>query len=295
MKIEKYAAIDIGSNAVRMLIANVINDKNGNVYFQKNSILRVPIRLGSDTFTLGDISKKNIDRLLNAVKAFNLLIKVNEVIDFNVYATSALREAKNKNDVIKFIKEKTNIEIEIIDGKKEANLISSHNLFQGINNYSNILYVDVGGGSTEFSVFKNGKRVLEKSFKIGSVRLLNNRVHKKTWNDIQKWVITSTKDLDKLSIVGTGGSINKIHKLTNSKEGVPLSLTSLNNFYNKISSLTYEERIIEFELSPDRADVILPATQIYLKTMKWSNTFVIYIPKIGLSDGMIEEIYKSRK
>ena len=295
MKLEKYAAIDIGSNAVRILIANVISDNCGNVYFHKNSLVRVPIRLGTDTFISGDISKKNTTRLIKAMKAFNLLMNLHDIIDYRAYATSAFREAKNKIHIIKLVKEKTGIEIEVIDGKKEAKLISTQNLFQEINKKSNFLFVDVGGGSTEFSIIKDGNRVIEKSFKIGSVRLLNNLVSNSLWNEVEKWIIKNTKCFDKLSLLGTGGNINKIHKLTNSKEGMPISLVTLSLFYKKISSITYNERIINYQLNPDRADVILPATQIYLRAMQWSKSSSIFVPKIGLSDGMIEELYRLRK
>ena len=295
MKLEKYAAIDIGSNAVRILIANVISDNSGNVYFHKNSLVRVPIRLGTDTFISGDISKKNTTRLIKAMKAFNLLMNLHDIIDYRAYATSAFREAKNKIHIIKLVKEKTGIEIEVIDGKKEAKLISTQNLFQEINKKSNFLFVDVGGGSTEFSIIKDGNRVIEKSFKIGSVRLLNNLVSNSLWNEVEKWIIKNTKCFDKLSLLGTGGNINKIHKLTNSKEGMPISLVTLSVFYKKISSITYNERIINYQLNPDRADVILPATQIYLRAMQWSKSSSIFVPKIGLSDGMIEELYRLRK
>ena len=295
MKIEKYAAIDIGSNAIRTLIANVVTNENGNVFFSKNALVRVPIRLGEDTFTSGNISKENIKRMLRAMKAFKLLMKVHSVVDFNAYATSALREANNRTHVVELIKEKTGIKIEMIDGEKEAKLISSLNLFQGINKQSNFLYVDVGGGSTEFSLFKNGNRVIEKSFKIGTVRLLNNMVSDLLWDEVKKWIVDKTKDLEKLSILGTGGNINKIHKMTQTKEGKPITSATLHLLYEKMSLLTYNERIINYELNPDRADVILPASKIYLRAMQWSNTSKIFVPKIGLSDGMIEELYRSRK
>jgi len=294
MKIEKYAAIDIGSNAIRTLIANVVTNENGNVFFSKNALVRVPIRLGEDTFTSGNISKENIKRMLRAMKAFKLLMKVHSVVDFNAYATSALREANNRTHVVELIKEKTGIKIEMIDGEKEAKLISSLNLFQGINKQSNFLYVDVGGGSTEFSLFKNGNRVIEKSFKIGTVRLLNNMVSDLLWDEVKKWIVDKTKDLEKLSILGTGGNINKIHKMTQTKEGKPITSATLHLLYEKMSLLTYNERIINYELNPDRADVILPASKIYLRAMQWSNTSKIFVPKIGLPDGMIEELYRSK-
>ena len=295
MKIEKYAAIDIGSNAIRTLIANIVTNENGSVFISKNALLRAPIRLGEDTFTSGNISNHNIKRMLRAMKAFKLLIKVHSVVDYNVYATSALREANNRLHVVELIKKKTGIEIEMINGKKEAKLISSLDLFQGINKQSNFLFVDAGGGSTEFSILQNGDRVIEKSFKIGTVRLLNNMVSDLLWDEVKKWIVDKTKDLDKLSILGTGGNINKIHRITQTKEGKPITSKTLRHIYKKMSLLTYNERIINYQLNPDRADVILPALQIYLRAMQWSNTSKIHVQKIGLTDGMIEELYMSRK
>ena len=294
MKIEKYAAIDIGSNAIRILIANVIINNSVNVVFFKNSLVRVPIRLGEDTFTSGNISNLNIKRMLKAIKSFKLLINIHEVIGYSVYATSALREAKNKSYVIKLIKEKTGVEIEIIDGEKEAKLISSSNLFKEIYKNSNVLYVDVGGGSTEFSIMQNGKRVIEKSFRIGTVRLLKGVVSDLLWMELKNWLVKNTKTFEKLTILGTGGSIGKIQKLTQENDNKPIDLKALQLLYQKVSLMTHSERIIKYQLNPDRADVILPALNIYIKTMEWSKISEIVVPKIGLSDGMIEEIYRSK-
>ena len=294
MKIEKYAAIDIGSNALRILIANVITDNKGNINFHKNSLVRVPIRLGEDTFTIGEISKLNIKRIIKAIKAFKHIIKIHKVIDFNAYATSALREAKNSDLIVKSIKKKTGINIDLIDGKKEASLISSVNFFQGIDKKLNFLYVDVGGGSTEFSVISNGDRICEKSFKIGTVRLLNNMVKDNIWNEIKNWIVAKTSNIHGLSLIGTGGNINKIHKITSTKDYDPISYSSIRNLSKFMERLTYEERIVRYHLNPDRADVILPALNIYLKALKWSGSKKIYVPKTGLSDGMIQELYMNK-
>ena len=294
MKIEKYAAIDIGSNALRILIANVITDNKGNINFHKNSLVRVPIRLGEDTFTKGEISKLNIKRIIKAIKAFKHIIKIHKVIDFNAYATSALREAKNSDLIVKSIKKKTGINIDLIDGKKEASLISSVNFFQGIDKKLNFLYIDVGGGSTEFSVISNGDRIYEKSFKIGTVRLLNNMVKDNIWNEIKNWIVAKTSNIHGLSLIGTGGNINKIHKITSTKDYDPISYSSIRNLSKFMEKLTYEERIVRYHLNPDRADVILPALNIYLKALKWSGSKKIYVPKTGLSDGMIQELYMNK-
>ena len=294
MKIEKYAAIDIGSNALRILIANVITDNKGNINFHKNSLVRVPIRLGEDTFTKGEISKLNIKRIIKAIKAFKHIIKIHKVIDFNAYATSALREAKNSDLIVKSIKKKTGINIDLIDGKKEASLISSVNFFQGIDKKLNFLYVDVGGGSTEFSVISNGDRICEKSFKIGTVRLLNNMVKDNIWNEIKNWIVAKTSNINGLSLIGTGGNINKIHKITSTKDYDPISYSSIRNLSKFMEKLTYEERIVRYHLNPDRADVILPALNIYSKALKWSGSKKIYVPKTGLSDAMIQELYMNK-
>ena len=294
MKIEKYAAIDIGSNALRILIANVITDNKGNINFHKNSLVRVPIRLGEDTFTKGEISKLNIKRIIKAIKAFKHIIKIHKVIDFNAYATSALREAKNSDLIVKSIKKKTGINIDLIDGKKEASLISSVNFFQGIDKKLNFLYVDVGGGSTEFSVISNGDRIYEKSFKIGTVRLLNNMVKDNIWNEIKNWIVAKTSNIHGLSLIGTGGNINKIHKITSTKDYDPISYSSIRNLSKFMEKLTYEERIVRYHLNPDRADVILPALNIYSKALKWSGSKKIYVPKTGLSDAMIQELYMNK-
>jgi exopolyphosphatase/guanosine-5'-triphosphate,3'-diphosphate pyrophosphatase len=293
MKIEKYAAVDIGSNAIRVLISNVIKNEKGNIFFSKNALVRVPIRLGQDSFTSGNISNTNIKKLLDAIKAFKLIINLHNVVHFNVYATSAIREASNHSHVVQLIKNKTGIEIEVIDGKKEAKLISSLNLFQGLNKQSNFLYVDVGGGSSEFSIIQNGKRIEEKSFKIGTVRILNNLVSDLLWDEVKNWIIDKTKKFDSLLMLGTGGNINKIHKITETKDGEPISLLTIKNLHKKMSSITYNQRIIDYELNPDRADVILPALKIYIRTMQWGGVHKIFVPKIGLADGMIQELYKS--
>lgn len=293
MRIEKYAAIDIGSNAIRMLIANAINN-NGYIFFSKNSLVRLPIRLGNDTFTFGYISKKNIKRLLEAIKAFKLIMKIHNVIDYSAYATSAMREAKNGIDVVELIKNKSGIKIELIDGEREAKLTSSLNLYKNFRKDINFLFVDVGGGSTEFSIIHNGKRVVEKSFKIGTVRNLNKTISDLLWDNIKKWITDQTKKFKKLSILGTGGNINKIHKITSTEDEKPINYRTLNLLYKKMSELTYDQRITNYQLNPDRADVILPALKIYLLAMKWSKSSEIFVPKKGLTDAMIEELYNKK-
>ena len=293
MKIRKYAAIDIGSNAVRLLVSNVI-DYKGQVLFQKDALVRVPIRLGQDTFTKGKISKKNIRRIIKSIKAFRLLMKVHGVEYYLAFATSALRGAKNCSQVVESVFNKSKIQIEIIDGKKEAKIISNTNVFENIDIEKTFLYIDVGGGSTELSILKGGKTINSISFKIGTVRLLNKGFDQNIWNQLEIWIKKYTNIYSKIYLLGTGGNINKLHKMANIKENRPITFLTLNLIYNKLKGLTYEERIVELELNPDRSDVIMPATQLFLKILEWSGAKVIYVPKVGLSDGMIRELYKTK-
>ena len=291
MELEKFAAIDIGSNAIRMLVANVVIREGLPPSFHKNSMVRVPIRLGEDSFTVGEISKQNLKRMVHSFKAFKQIMKVHGVAHYKAYATSALREASNTSWVIEKIKDKTGITIEVIDGRKEAEIISANTPTNPAFGRKTYLYVDVGGGSTEFSVLKNGERLASKSFKIGTVRLLNNLVADRVWEEVKEWIIRHTESFKKISVLGTGGNINKLIKLTNTKEGKPLSLVTLTGIYHQLEQLTYEERVLKFKLNPDRADVILPATQIYLRAMGWSGATRIFVPKAGLADGMIQSMF----
>ncbi len=295
LKIRKFAAIDIGSNAIRLLVNNVIEEKGKETQFRKSSLVRVPIRLGQDSFTLGEISETNAQRMIDAMKAFKLLMNVHGVEKYMACATSAMREANNGYEIAETIHKKTGVKIDIIDGKKEAAIIASTDLHQLIEKDKAYLYVDVGGGSTEFTIFSQGKIVISKSFKIGTVRLLNKMIEDTVWTEIERWIKTQTKPYNKLSIIGSGGNINKLHKLSGRKPGQPLSYIWLNAQYQFLQSLTYDERISELGLNPDRADVIIPATRIYLLAAKWSGAKKIHVPKIGLSDGIIKLLYYTEK
>ena len=292
MIIKKYAAIDIGSNAVRMLISNVIEEKGKVPKFKKSSLVRVPIRLGQDAFTSGEISEVNITKMKDTMNAFKLLMKSHEVITYMACATSALREASNGAAVVNEIKEASGVTVEIIDGKKEAAIIASTDLKTFINQDSNYLYVDVGGGSTELTIFSNGRIIKSKSFKVGTVRLINNMVDEPViWDKIKSWIKTNTADLGKITMIGSGGNINKIHKLSGKTVDKPLSYIFLNAQFHFFSAMSYSDRISEIGLNPDRADVIIPALKIYLNAMKWSGSKKMYVPKIGLSDGMVKTLY----
>ena len=292
MKVKKLAAIDIGSNAIRILIANVVQEVGEHPVYMKSEMIRVPIRLGQDSFTVGEISKKNMKRVVKAMKAFRLIMKVNGVKHYMACATSALRESNNADELVALVKKKAKIKIEVIDGRKEAEIISNTTILNDFGQNLNYLYVDVGGGSTEFSVLQGGKRIVSKSFKTGTVRMINNMVNEKVWFEIEKWIQTHTAGIEKLALLGSGGNINKIFKLSNTKEGKPLTYIKINTFYQDLKMLTYEQRILKYNLNLDRADVILPALEIYLKALKWSGATKVFVPKIGLADGMIKMMYK---
>ncbi|MBF4493074.1 exopolyphosphatase [Flavobacterium sp. JLP] len=291
INIKKFAAIDIGSNAMRLLISNVVEQDGKEPQFNKSSLVRVPIRLGQDAFTVGEISAENIDRMVDAMKAFNLLMKVHKVERYMAFATSAMREAYNAKEVVALIKKKADIKIEIIDGKKEAAIIASTDLHHLLKTDETYLFVDVGGGSTEFTLFSDGKMINSRSFKAGTVRLLNGMVHDVVWDEIEKWIKTNTADYDEVTLIGSGGNINKLFKMSGKQQEKPLSYIYINSQYAFLNSLTYEQRIAELGLNSDRADVIIHATRIYLNAMKWSGARQIYVPKIGLSDGIVKAMY----
>lgn len=294
ISIKKYAAIDIGSNAMRLLITNVVEQEGKETQFNKSALIRVPIRLGQDAFTVGEISEENISRMVDAMEAFRLLMKVYKVERFKACATSAMREAYNGKEVSEIIKEKSQIDIDIIDGKKEAAIIASSDLDSFLATDKTYLFVDVGGGSTEFSLFSNGVMIASKSFKNGTVRLLNDMVNEIVWHEIEKWIKTTCEPFENIILIGSGGNINKLFKLSGKQQDKPLSFLYLNSQYQYLNSLTYEQRIAEIGLNTDRADVIIPATRIYLNAMKWSGARQIYVPKIGLADGIVKAMYYNR-
>lgn len=296
LEIKKYGAIDIGSNAIRLLVSNIIVSDDKDPQFKKSSLVRVPIRLGADAFVKGVISGENITRMINAMEAFKLLMDVHGVEKYKACATSAMREAKNGKEVVDLIHEKTGVKIDIIGGKEEAAIISSTDLNDLIEGDDTYLYVDVGGGSTEITVFSAGKIIASKSFKMGTVRLLNNKksVNKDIFATAEKWVKKNTKGLKKVSLIGSGGNINKLFKMSGRTEGKPISYIYLNAQYQFLKQMSFDERVSELSLNPDRADVIIPATKIYLSTMKWSGARKIFVPKIGLSDGIIKSLFYNK-
>ena len=294
MNISTYAAIDIGSNAVRLLI-NTIYDNKGTITFNKTSLVRVPIRLGQDVFTDKKISKKTMNRLNEAMTAYKLLMNVYNVDKYRAFATSAMREASNSKEVIDFIKDKSGIKIDIISGEEEARIIFSSELKNFLNSDNYYLFVDVGGGSTEISLLNKGKVLDIQSFPIGTVRLLDKKVDENYLiNVIKPWVMKIT-DRKSVDLIGSGGNINFIFKNSGKKEGKFLSASYIHQKYELYKKLTYEERIEKFNMKPDRADVIVPALLIYSSIMKFAHSTRIHVPKIGAADGMINLMYKTKK
>lgn len=293
LSIKKFAAIDIGSNAVRLLISTITEPDNKPVTFKKTSLVRVPIRLGQDVFTTSYISEENTERMIDTMKAFSLLMKSHKIEAYRACATSAMRDAKNGKEIADKISTECKIDIEIIDGSDEASIIAATDLHTLVDNNKTYLYVDVGGGSTEFTLYFGGNTIASKSFKLGTVRILNNTISEDVWTDAEHWVKTVTRPYSRIEMVGSGGNINNIFKSSNKKLGKPLSFFYLSSYYQLLNSLTYEERISELSLNEDRADVIIPAAKIYLSAMKWSKSKSIHVPKIGLVDGIIKSLYQN--
>jgi exopolyphosphatase/guanosine-5'-triphosphate,3'-diphosphate pyrophosphatase len=294
LHIEKYAAVDIGSNAIRLLIATVIEKEGFPTQFKKTSLVRLPIRLGADVFLKGNVSPGNYQRLLDAMHAYSLIIKTHKVVAFRACATSAMREAKNGKEIVSKLKAATGIDIQIIDGNDEAAIIASTDLKQLISDNKVFLYVDVGGGSTEFTVFANGQNITSHSFKLGTVRIINGMVDDAMWEQAQQWVTQHTKAYSKINVIGSGGNINSIYRFSEKKVGQPLSYLFMSNFYEKVKQYDYNQRVFELKMNPDRADVIIPATRIYLSAMKWAKAKNMYVPKIGLADGIVKQLYNER-
>ena len=288
----KIAAIDIGSNAVRMLICYVLMNED-EYFFQKNQYIRLPLRLGEDSFITGSISDDKINTLSNALLSFKHTMKVHGVEHYQIYATSALRDSKNSNDVIKQIYDLTGMKIKLIDGLKEANVIAMGNPIEKLDVNKTYLYVDVGGGSTEYSILRRGDDNKSKSCNIGTVRLINNLFDESVFDEIKEWINENIEDDLKLKVFATGGNINKIQDMTRTKSGKPISYLSIKDLYNNLLEKDLNNRMIQYNLNPDRADVIIPALKIFISTMDWANTNKLFVPKVGLVDGMISEIHNS--
>jgi exopolyphosphatase/guanosine-5'-triphosphate,3'-diphosphate pyrophosphatase len=283
----RYAAIDIGSNAVRLLIADII-ETNKEIMFKKNTLIRVPLRLGDNAFLDKYISDKKSEELIKTMSAFKHLMDVYKVEDYMACATSAMREARNGNDLVKKIRKISGLDIEIVEGQKEAHIIYSSHINEAIDHKKDYLYVDVGGGSTELSIFSAGEPEVSRSFDIGTIRILDNQDKDETWIEMKEWIKKNCRKYRYLSGIGTGGNINKLFRMSEEKEGYPLHISKLKEMYNTLNSVSLKERITVMGLNQDRADVIIPACEIYLAVMKWADIKQIYVPRVGMVDGIIQ-------
>lgn len=285
------AAIDIGSNAARLLIVNVIENDH-QTSFNKVNLIRVPLRLGLDVFQQAHIGEKREEMLINTMQAFRHLMDAYGVERFRACATSAMRDAKNSQVIIHKVKEKAGIPIEIISGDEEASLVFENHIAESLSRDKAYLYIDVGGGSTELNFYVRGKQVYKKSLNVGTIRLLNGQWKKEDWDKMKLELKQHIQSDLPITAIGSGGNINKVFSMSKTKEGKPLSYRMLKNFYKEISSFTLKERILQLKLREDRADVIVPALQIYINIMRWTNAADIYVPKIGVVDGLVRELYK---
>ncbi|MBK8521480.1 MAG: exopolyphosphatase [Chitinophagaceae bacterium] len=291
----KLAAIDIGSNAARLLITEVIPDENNVPVFNKLNLFRVPLRLGFEVFETGLISKQKTGMLIQTMKAFKHLMNAYEVKHVKACATSAMRDAKNSEDIIRKVKLETDIAIEVISGDMEAGLVFENHIAETLDKEHSYMYIDVGGGSTELSFFSNGVLTFKESFNIGTIRLLQNQVHEKTWELMKEVIKTVTKGQKEVVAIGSGGNINKIFSMSKRKDGKPLTLDLLKDYLRELSSVTLEDRIRLYSLRTDRADVIVPALQIYTNAMRWAGAAEMYVPKIGLVDGLVQHMWEELK
>jgi exopolyphosphatase/guanosine-5'-triphosphate,3'-diphosphate pyrophosphatase len=285
-----FAAVDIGSNAMRLLFCRAY-EVNGKPVFSKEELIRLPIRLGEDVFLNGRISDRKAEKLITAMRGFSELIKVYEVDAYRAVATSAMRDASNGVDVIERIKQEAGLNVEIIDGKSEAQLVFSNHIEEMLNPKHAYLYIDVGGGSTELTLYYNHKVMASKSFNIGTVRMLLNKVEKDEWDNMKEWIKSTTLGVRPLSAIGSGGNINKIFKMTNKS----LSYNKLKGINDMLNSYTYNERVEVLGLKPDRADVIVHASRIFITIMKTADIDNIFVPQIGLSDGIVHDLYDKTK
>jgi exopolyphosphatase / guanosine-5'-triphosphate,3'-diphosphate pyrophosphatase len=291
----KLAAIDIGSNAARLLISDVILINNKRPEFRKINLVRVPLRLGFDVFERNEISKEKEEMILNTIKAYKLLMDAYGVQHCKAAATSAMRDAVNADKILARVKKETGIGIEIITGDAEASFIYENHIAENLDKNHTYLYIDVGGGSTEITFFANGKLVFKRSFNIGTIRLLKNQVDDFLWGEMKDFVKRETKPFQDLVAIGSGGNINKVFSLSKRKEGKPLPLELLKDYYKELSSFSVADRIRIYKLREDRADVIVPALFIYINVMRWANIGEIHVPKIGLADGLIQHLYDELK
>lgn len=287
----RLAAIDIGSNAARLLISDVA-DNNGKPEFNKINLVRVPLRLGFDVFDKKEISPEKTDMILHTIKAYKHLCEAYTVDHIKAAGTSAMRDAINAQSIIDRVREETGILIEVISGGNEASLIYENHIAENLDKEHAYLYIDVGGGSTELTFFAGNKLVFSSSFNIGTIRLLKQQVTEDQWEGMKEYIKRETRNyLNNIIAIGSGGNINKIFSISKRKEGKPLHIELLKDYYKEFSSFSLEDRMQLYKLREDRADVIVPALQIYINVMRWANAQEIYVPKIGLADGLIQHLY----
>lgn len=284
------AAIDIGSNAARLLI-NEVKTQQKQPEFIKLNLLRIPLRLGMDVFTMGKIGTEREKMVLDSMKIFSDLMRIYNVQHYRACATSAMRDAANGQDIIKEVKKTSGIDIEIISGDEEATLIYENHVAEGLDKNFAYLYVDVGGGSTELTFYENGKMVYEKSFNIGTIRLLNDLVTEANWKEMKEEIKANIVSKKPIVAIGSGGNINKVFSLSKTKDGKPMAASYLKKVYKEFAGLTIDERMTQYNLRQDRADVLVHALKIYNNVMSWSDISRIFVPKISVADGLIHNIY----
>jgi exopolyphosphatase / guanosine-5'-triphosphate,3'-diphosphate pyrophosphatase len=287
----KFAAIDVGSNASRLLLAQLVDDGQPPV-FKKDSLIRFPLRLGDDSFLAHRITPEKAGQLVQVLTGYRQLLDAYQPLAFRACATSALREADNRTDIVEAVKRASGIDLEIVDGRTEAEIIYANHFERNLNADRSFLYVDVGGGSTQLTLFSRGGTFESRSFNIGAIRLLKGLVRDSTWKEMKRWLKETTRPAGSLVAIGSGGNINKVFVLAGKKLGKPLTYKKLKDLYQFISRFEVEERIRLLGLHPDRADVIVPATEIFLQVMKWARISQLYVPFIGLADGLIHLLYE---
>lgn len=291
----RLAAIDIGSNAARLLITDIIPSTHNSPEFSKLALVRVPLRLGFDVFEKGEITPSRAEKLIKTIKSYKLLLDVYDVKHLKACATSAMRDASNAQEIIDRVKEETGIGIHVISGEDEASFIYENHVAENMDKEESYLYIDVGGGSTELTFFSDGKLVFKESFNIGTIRILKNQVTEANWAEMKDFIKSKTKSHHHVTAIGSGGNINKIFSMSKRKDGKPLQLDLLRDYYKEFSAISLQQRMSLYKLREDRADVIVPALLIYINVMRWADTEEIYVPKIGLADGLIQSLYEEMK
>lgn len=285
-----FAAIDIGSNAARLLISEA-HEYDGKVFFKKRSLVRVPLRLGEEVFEKGIIPPDKEEDVIRTMRAYKLLIDTHHTLAYKAVATSAMRDAKNGDEVVRRIKRESGIQLEVITGREEAEVLYSTHFEEHLNPSKSYLYIDVGGGSTEISLFQKWGIINTRSFNIGTIRLMNNLVTKNQWREMKSWVEIHSQAHQQIEAIGSGGNINKLYKLNGSRSDKTIRTRELNKLFDELQEYSMHERIVHLGMRSDRADVIIPATSIFVKLLEWADVKIIHVPKFGLSDGIIRMLY----